>query len=83
MVTAIRAVTYDASFHLPSGSDAQSDSSRADPAVDNTAADSSFMPTTATATMAAPIRSGRQHEPATVCWDKPSTGKGLQRGVLK
>ncbi len=41
MVTAVRAVTYHASFHLLCGSDVQSDSSGADPASDSTVADSS------------------------------------------
>jgi len=69
MVTAVRAVTGDASFHLLCGSDAQSDGSAADPASDNTAADSPSMPTaSATATMAAPRRSGRQHKPAAEYW---------------
>ena len=57
MVTAIRAVTGDASFHLLYGSDARSDSSGAAPATDSTVADSPSMPTTsATATTAAPRR---------------------------
>ena len=57
VVTAVRAVTGDASFHLLYGS-------AANPASDNTAADSPSMPTaSATATMAAPRRSGRQHKP--------------------
>ncbi|DBA96338.1 TPA: hypothetical protein ACH3X3_010092 [Trebouxia sp. C0006] len=60
MVTAVRAVNDDASFHLLCGSDAQSDSSGADPASDSTVADGPSMPSTsATATMAAPRRSGR------------------------
>ncbi|DBA66565.1 TPA: hypothetical protein ACH3X2_002281 [Trebouxia sp. C0005] len=71
MVTAIRAVTGDALFHLPCGSDARSDSSETDPASDNPVADSLFMPTTATATVAAPRRSGRQHKPATEYWKVP------------
>ncbi len=45
MVTAVRAVTVDASFHLLYGSDAQSDSPGAAPATDSTVADSPSMPT--------------------------------------
>ena len=56
VVTAVRAVTGEASFQLSRGSDAQSDSSEAD---------SLSMPTTsATTTIAAPSRSGRQHKSA-------------------
>ncbi|DBA69815.1 TPA: hypothetical protein ACH3X2_012534 [Trebouxia sp. C0005] len=76
MVTAIRAVTGDALFHLPCGSDARSDSSETDPASDNPVADSLFMPTTATATVAAPRRSGRQHKPATEYWKVPPPAPG-------
>ena len=55
MVTAVRAVTDDASIHLLCGSDAQSDSSGADAASDSTVAVGPFMPSTsATAAMVAP-----------------------------
>ena len=74
MVTAVRAVTGDASFHVLYGSDARSDSSGAAPATDSTVAD---MPTTsATATTAAPRRSGRQHRPAAEYWKVPSAAPG-------
>ena len=77
MVTAVRAVTGDASFHLLYGSDARSDSSGAAPATDSTVADSPSMPTTsATATTAAPRRSGRQHRPAAEYWKVPSAAPG-------
>jgi len=79
MVTAIRAVTGDASFHLLYGSDARSDSSGAAPATDSTVADSPSMPTTsATATTAAPRRSDRQHKPAAAYWKVPSTASVSQ-----
>ncbi len=64
MLPAVRAVT-DASFQLFYGSDAQSDSSAADPASDNTSASSpSVLTASATTTTAAPRRTGRQHKPA-------------------
>jgi len=72
LVTAVRAVTGDASLHSLYGSDAQSDSSGAAPATDSSVADSPSMPTTsATATMAASRRSGRQHKPAAEYWKVP------------
>ncbi|KAA6430034.1 MAG: hypothetical protein FRX49_00465 [Trebouxia sp. A1-2] len=56
-----------------------SDSSEADLASDNPVADSPSMPTTATATMAAPRRSGRQHKPAAEYWKvPPSASEGAQ-----
>ena len=77
MVTAVRAVTGDASFHLLYGSDTQSDSSGAAPATDSAVADSPSMPkTSATATMAAPRRSGRQHKPAAEYWKVPPAAPG-------
>lgn len=77
MVTAVRAVTGDASFHLLCDSDAQSDGSATDPASDNDAADSPSMPTaSAIATMAAPRRSGRQHKPAAEYWKVPPAAPG-------
>ncbi len=69
MVTAVRAVTGDASFHLLCDSDAQSDGPAAGPATDNTAADNPS--TAATATTAAPRRTGRQHKPAAEYWKMP------------
>jgi hypothetical protein len=72
MVTAVRAVTGDASFHLLCGSDAQSNGSAAGPASDNTAANIPSMPAaSATATMAAPRRTSRQHKPAAEYWKVP------------
>ncbi len=62
LVTAVRAVTGDASLHLLCDSDAQSDGPAAGPATDNTKADNPS--TAATATTAAPRRTGRQHKPA-------------------
>ena len=77
MVTAVRAVTGDASFHLLCDSDAQSDGSATDPASDNDAADSPSMPTaSAITTMAAPRRSGRQHKPAAEYWKVPPAAPG-------
>ncbi len=66
-------IWLDASFHLLGGSDTQSDSSGAVSASDSTLADSPSMPTTsATATVAAARRSGRQHQPAAEYWKMPT-----------
>ncbi len=74
MVTAVRAVTGDASFYLLSGSDAQSDGPAAGPAIDNTATDNPS--TVATATTAAPRRTDRQHKPAAEYWKVPPAAPG-------
>ena len=62
MVTAVRAITDDASFHILCVSEAQSDSSGADPASNSTLADGPSMPS-ASATGVAPAAPGGLNEP--------------------
>ena len=77
MVKAVRAVTGDASFHLLSSSDAQSDSSAAAPATDSAATDSPSSPTTSAPTAeTAPRRSSRQRKTASEYWKVPPAAPG-------